>query len=110
MLAADAPVQTAWLDEYAVAVDEIALDFDHAFRMANRLVERHQISENAAAELRGIDVLLADMSVDGQADRWTPDALAGDAGWSQARLLARQVLVELTGEWENPVPSIQAIR
>ncbi|MEU4089626.1 hypothetical protein [Streptomyces aureus] len=33
VLAADASVQTAWLDEHAVAADEIALDFDHAFRM-----------------------------------------------------------------------------
>lgn len=91
-------------------MDEIALDFDHAFRMSNQLVEHHQISENAAADLREIDVLLAGMSGHEHAGRWTPGALAGDAGWSQARQLARQVLVELTGGWEHPLPSIQVIR
>nr|WP_308800973.1 hypothetical protein [Streptomyces polyasparticus] len=110
VLAADASVQTAWLDEHEVAVDEIALDFDHAFRMANRLVEHDQISGSAAAELREIDVLLAGMSGHEQADRWTRDALVSDAGWSQARQLAHQVLIELTGGWEHPLPSIQAIR
>ncbi|MFF8652964.1 hypothetical protein [Streptomyces huasconensis] len=61
VLAADASSQTAWLDEHELAVDEIALDFDHAFRMANWLVEHHQVGENTAAELREIDVLLAGM-------------------------------------------------
>ncbi|MFJ2399511.1 hypothetical protein ACIOTI_43305 [Streptomyces sp. NPDC087843] len=110
VLAADASVQAAWLEEYEVAVDEIALDFDHAFRMANRLVEHHQISGNAAAELREIDVLLAGMSGHEHADRWSQEALARDAGWSRARQLARQVLIELTGGWEHALPSIQPIR
>ncbi|MBC9713683.1 hypothetical protein H9Y04_14005 [Streptomyces sp. TRM66268-LWL] len=78
--------------------------------MANRLVEHDQISGSAAAELREIDVLLAGMSGHEQADRWTRDALVSDAGWSQARQLAHQVLIELTGGWEHPLPSIQAIR
>ncbi|SCD91997.1 hypothetical protein GA0115246_108017 [Streptomyces sp. SolWspMP-sol7th] len=110
VLAPDASVQMAWLDEHKVAVDEIALDFDHAFRMTNRLVEHHQISGSAAAGLLEIDVLLAAMSGHAQADRWTRDALVSDAGWSEARQLARQILIELTGGWEHPLPSIQAIR
>ncbi len=100
----------AWLDKYRVVVDEIALDFDHAYRMAARLVEHHRISENVAVALRQIDALLAGMSGYEHADRWTRDALAGDAGWGQARQLARQALIELTGGWERPLPSIQAIR
>lgn len=110
VLAADASNQTAWLEEHEVAVDELALDFDHAFRMANRLVEHHQISENTAAELREIDVLLAGMSGHEQAGRWTRDALANDTGWNEARQLARQALIELTGGWKHPLPDIQAIR
>ncbi|MFG2321329.1 hypothetical protein [Streptomyces sp. NPDC048568] len=73
-------------------------------------MERHQISGNIAAELREIDVLLTDMSGYEQASRWTRDALAGDAEWSRARLLARQVLTELTGAWEHPLPPVHAIR
>ncbi|MFJ8254314.1 hypothetical protein [Streptomyces sp. NPDC094466] len=110
VLAADAPAQTAWLDKHRVAVDEIALDFDHAFRMAGRLIEHQQISENAVVALREIDALLACMSGHEHADRWTRNALASDARWDQGRQLARQVLIELTGGWEHPLPSIQAIR
>ncbi len=109
-LAADASSQTAWLDEHEVVVDEIALDFDHAFRMADWLVEHHQISANTAAELWEIDVLLAGMSGHKQAGGWTRDALANDTGWREARQLARRVLIELTGGREHPLPCIQAIR
>ncbi|MFD7446947.1 hypothetical protein [Streptomyces sp. NPDC059909] len=38
LLAAGAAAQVAWLDEHDVVADEIALDFDHAFRMAEHLV------------------------------------------------------------------------
>ncbi|GGX45612.1 hypothetical protein [Streptomyces chryseus] len=35
VLAADAPAQVAWLDEHRVVADDIALDFEHALRMAD---------------------------------------------------------------------------
>ncbi|MFD9482880.1 hypothetical protein ACFWBX_02435 [Streptomyces sp. NPDC059991] len=110
VLAADAPVQAAWVDRHGVMVDEIALDFDHTFRTAGRLIEHRQLSADAVTALRQIDALLVDMSGQAQADRWTRDALAGDSGWSRARHLARQVLIELSGKWDHNLPDIQAIR
>lgn len=110
VLAADATVQTAWLDRHDVIVEKIALDFDHAFRMAGRLIENEQISEATATALTRIDALLTGMSGQKQAERWTRDALASDEGWNQARHLARQVLMHLTGKWNHDLPDIQAIR
>ncbi|MEU1465278.1 hypothetical protein ABZ467_32345 [Streptomyces sp. NPDC005727] len=110
MLAADAQAQVAWLNKHGVMTDEIALDFDHAFRMAEALVAEGQLTGEVTADLREIDVILSGMSDDGKAERWTRDALSTDAGWAQARRLARRVLVAELGECQQPLPKITVIR
>ncbi|MFC8833295.1 hypothetical protein ACFT8V_08845 [Streptomyces griseoincarnatus] len=92
VLAAPASAQTAWLEKHGVLTDEIALDFDHAFRMAERLVEEGLLSRGALPDLRMIDSIFDEMTRDGAPDRWTTAALIGDAGWGQARGLAQRVL------------------
>lgn len=42
VLAADARSQVAWLDRHGAVTDEIALDFTHAFGMAEALVDAGQ--------------------------------------------------------------------
>ncbi|WP_455772488.1 hypothetical protein [Streptomyces lydicus] len=76
MLAADAQTQVAWLNKHGVMTDEIALDFDHAFRLAEVLVAEGQLTGEVTADLREIDVILSGMSDDGNAERWTRDALS----------------------------------
>ncbi len=98
MLAADAPVQVAWLVRHAVAADEIALDFDHAFRMAEALVDEGQLAPGVMADLREIERILNGMSGGENADRWTREALSTDEGWALARQLARRVLIAEWGE------------
>ncbi|GAA2390153.1 hypothetical protein GCM10010420_12310 [Streptomyces glaucosporus] len=110
VLAADARTQTAWLDRHGVAADEIALDFDHAFRTAEVLVADGRIADGAVADLREIDAILSGMSGGENADRWTRAALATDAGWVRARRLARRVLVAEQGEWRQPLPEITVVR
>ncbi|MCY9783317.1 hypothetical protein KIK06_05340 [Nocardiopsis sp. EMB25] len=110
LLAADASDQTAWVDRHHVMVDEIALNFDDAFRMAGRLIEHQQIGGSVLAALREIDALFASMSGPEHMDRWTSDALSRDQGWNQVRRLARQVLIELAGGEDHPLPNIQVIR
>jgi hypothetical protein len=110
VLAADASVQVAWLERHDVPTDEIALDFDHAFRMTGRLVEEGQLSRNVLPELRDIDVVFNEMSGEQNAARWTRDALASDAGWIKARQLARRILVGELGEWRASMPEICVIR
>ncbi|MFF8812419.1 hypothetical protein [Streptomyces pactum] len=90
--------------------DEIALDFDHAFRMAEVLVADGQLARGVLADLQEIDVTLSRMSGDENADRWTRDALCTDEGWALARRLARRVLVAELGEWQQPLPEISVIR
>ncbi|MGW5736292.1 MULTISPECIES: hypothetical protein [Streptomyces] len=93
VLAADASVQVAWLEKHRVVTDENALDFDHASRMAESLVEEDQAGLGVRPVLRAIDLVFSGMSDAESAGRWATTALPTDAGWAQARQLARQVLV-----------------
>jgi hypothetical protein len=110
VLAADAQSQVAWLDRHGVVTDEIALDFDHAFGMVEALVEAGHLGGGVLPDLREIDAVLSAMSGAQNADRWARDALSVDQGWSQARRLARRVLVAELGEWQQPLPEISVIR
>ncbi|MGI5143205.1 hypothetical protein [Streptomyces sp. CA-106110] len=51
-MAAPALDQTTWLEKHGVVADEIALDFDHAFRMAKRLAEEGFLDRDALPDLR----------------------------------------------------------
>ncbi|CAH9418352.1 hypothetical protein SGL43_05401 [Streptomyces globisporus] len=110
MLAADAQKQVTWLVRHAVMTDEVALDFDHAFRMAEVLVAEGQLARGVMVDLQEIDVILSGMSGGENADRWTRDALSTDEGWALARRLARRVLVAELGEWQQPLPEISVLR
>ncbi|MGW2492695.1 hypothetical protein ACWCV9_36620 [Streptomyces sp. NPDC001606] len=110
VLAADAPSQVAWLVKHDVVTDEIGLDFDHAFGMAEALVGEGQLGRGALPDLREIDAVLSEMSGAESAGRWTRDALSVDEGWSQARRLARRVLIAELGELQQPLPEISVIR
>lgn len=110
VLAADAPCQVAWLYKQGVVTDEIALDFDHAFDMAEALVGEGQLSRGVLTHLREIEAVLDEMSGAENADRWTRDALSVDEGWRRARGLARRVLVAELREWQLPLPEITVIR
>lgn len=109
MLAAPAAAQTAWLEKHGVVTDEITLDFDHAFRMAERLMEEGLLSRGALPDLRMIDSIFDEMTRDESPDRWTTAALISDAGWGQARRLAQQVLAR-EGVDTSVLPDICIVR
>lgn len=96
--------------QHGVVPDEIALDFDHAFSMAGRLVEEGHLTHQVLPDLREIDEIFGEMSGGEHAGRWTVDALSSDEGWIRARRLARQVLVAEVGGWDRPLPDIAVIR
>ncbi|MDI1459044.1 hypothetical protein NHG22_35340 [Streptomyces sp. ATE26] len=110
VLAADPQTQIAWLARHNVVTDEIALDFDHAFGMAESLAEEGYVDREVLPDLREIDAVLSEMSGPENADRWTKEALHVDEGWIRARRLARRTLVAELGEWQQPLPEITVTR
>ncbi|WP_405851877.1 hypothetical protein OG361_04025 [Streptomyces sp. NBC_00090] len=109
VVAAPASDQVAWLDEYDVPPDEIALGFDDVFRLAGRLVDEGQLSRDVLPSLQMIDEAFSEMYQDIYVDRWTREALSTDAGWERARRLAREVLTA-EGEETSPLPGIRIVR
>ncbi|TVL88450.1 hypothetical protein [Streptomyces sp. SAJ15] len=109
-LAADADTQLAWLDKYQVEADELALDFDHAFRMADSMQADGLLDEKTMDRLRLIDTIFEAMSGPDCADRWSPEALAAEATWGEVKELARSVLAALQVDWQGPMPEIHVVR
>nr|BFD96259.1 hypothetical protein KitaXyl93_76190 [Kitasatospora sp. Xyl93] len=110
MVATDASEQLAWVAVRGVTTDDIALDFEHAFRMAESLVKEGALDPAVVPDLGAIDLIFGEMSGQDQSGRWTEDVVAADPGWAQARALARQVLVVLLGEWRLPLPEVCVVR
>ncbi|MEU4587749.1 hypothetical protein AB0F92_37805 [Kitasatospora aureofaciens] len=110
VLAADPSAQLTWMDGHGVLTDEVALDFDHAFRMAESLVEDGDLSREVLPDLRAIDAIFARMSGRENSDRWDRKALTVDPGWIEARERARQILIGILGEWCRPMPEIHVVR
>ncbi|MGW4648196.1 hypothetical protein [Kitasatospora sp. NPDC004289] len=98
------------MDQHGVLPDEVALDFDHAFRTVASLVEDGEVSGEVLPDLRAIDAIFARMSGQENSDRWSREAMAVDPWWGEARELARRVLVDLVGEWHLPMPEICVVR
>jgi hypothetical protein len=82
--------------------DELALEFGHALEVCtgNGYLQGHA----ALAHLEALDTLLVAMSGPEQAERWTHDALATDAGWSEVRAQADDAL-RAAGWADQPPPS-----
>ncbi|MFJ2188179.1 hypothetical protein ACIOJE_09475 [Kitasatospora sp. NPDC087861] len=90
--------------------DELALDYDHAFRVVGHLVGAGRLDYEVVAELRAIDAVLCRMGGRENAERWSKDALSTDPGWNEVREKARRVLVCLIGGWRLPMPEIRVVR
>ncbi|MEU6236736.1 hypothetical protein [Kitasatospora sp. NPDC047058] len=109
VVAAPARAQAAWLERHGVVTDEIALDFEHACRLAEGLVEAGLLSSDALPDLRAIDSIFEQMTIDKSSNRWAIAALAGDAGWIRARELAQQALAR-EGADDSALPDIRVVR
>ncbi|MET9840411.1 hypothetical protein ABZZ01_21895 [Streptomyces virginiae] len=110
LLGADSADQLAWIDKYQVVTDELALEFDDAFRLMAGFQQEVPLNEDAMGKLRLIDSILDDMSGRDNAARWSREVLATDAGWCQVWTLARDVLVSLEDDWHMPLPDVVVVR
>ena len=100
MLAMPADCQEEWLHSLGLPgkprfADELALEFDDGFRLLGQFVRAGWIGEPAAARLRKLDGLLADMSGAHNAELWTVDSLRTSPRWAAVRISARAALLEL---------------
>ncbi|MEU5068907.1 hypothetical protein AB0G95_33235 [Streptomyces virginiae] len=110
VLGADSADQLAWIDKHEVVTDELALEFDDAFRLIGDLHQEEFLDTEALGKLQLIDAVLGEMSGRENAERWSRAALATDAGWRQVRTLARDLLVSMQGDWRRPLPEIHVVR
>ncbi len=110
VLGADSADQLAWIDKHKVVTDELALESDDAFRLIADLRQEEFLDTEALGKLQLIDAVLEEMSGRENAERWSREALATDAGWRQVRTLARDLLVSLQGDWRRTLPQIHVVR
>ncbi|WP_338692659.1 hypothetical protein V2W30_00525 [Streptomyces sp. Q6] len=110
LLGADSADQLAWIDRYKVVTDELALEFDDAFRLIADLQQDEFLDTEALGKLQLIDTVLEEMSGRENAERWSGEALANDAGWRQVRTLARDLLISLQGDGRRTLPEIHVVR
>lgn len=110
LLGADSADQLAWIDKYKVVTDELALEFDDAFRLMAGFQQEELLDTEAMSKLQLINSVLEEMGGREHAERWSREALTTDAGWFQLRALARDLLVTLQGDWRLPLPEIHVVR
>ncbi|MEV5613635.1 hypothetical protein [Streptomyces sp. NPDC052225] len=95
-LAWQADRQVEHVARWRVGPDELALEFDDAFRVALGLVAQGLLPESVGTLLRPVDQILAEMT-EGSAEAWTTDAVAHSPAWERLRSTAREALGTLRG-------------
>jgi hypothetical protein len=88
---AGAPVENA---------DELALDWDDAWRMAEGLLAGREITASAYAALTRVHDELG--RIPPTSDLWSDEALAHDPRWERFRAAARAVLGQLGEPYQDP--------
>jgi hypothetical protein len=78
----------------AVAPDELALEFDDAFRVASGMVSEGILPETLREFLAPIDELLTEMT-HSTLDEWSVDSLSHSSAWNCLRRLATDALPHL---------------
>ncbi|MFI7011635.1 hypothetical protein [Streptomyces sp. NPDC050145] len=86
--------QVEHLRRWGVGPDELALEFDDAYRMVPALVSRGTLPDDVGTRLREVDSLLAEMS-DGTDTAWTDEAMTRSPMWDRLRRAAQEALEAL---------------
>ncbi|WP_157840069.1 hypothetical protein [Streptomyces megasporus] len=83
--------QFAYVDDLGVDVDEIALEFDDLFRIAESMATQGLISTDFFTRLKGIDSQLSTMTRKG-AEVWEREKVKSSKEWETLRKLATETL------------------
>ncbi|MEU6210851.1 hypothetical protein ABZ891_13150 [Streptomyces sp. NPDC047023] len=103
LLAAPAQDQLAWLDQHAVPVDEIALNFDDATVMAPQLGDEGWLTPEALSDITQMDGLLNLLAADKGSTVWTAQGLRTHEQWRRVRQEAERFL-QAEGETVRALP------
>jgi len=87
--------QVRYLECHRVDADELALEFDDLFCVADAKREAGELSEKEHKALHRLDHMLDRMSGSENAHLWTNEALKNRPEWEDVRRLARDVLIEM---------------
>lgn len=104
LLSAEASQQLTALSSMGVpdVVDELALNFDDDVRLVDSMVADGELGRAAQAAAENLDRHLGNMSGEGNAHLWTPEALRTSSEWSEVRRLAAHLLEVIELESETP--------
>ena len=103
-LAMDADVQRSLFPDFTCKADELALDFDHWFKVAQGHFAK-QFSNEQLVAIRAIDQKLTTMSNGGSGfdeALWWDDSLATRSEWQEVRSLAMHALQQFGWQLEKP--------
>ncbi len=101
VLGAPAEDQSGYLERIGFSgthpwnVDELALQFDDLYLLADQLTEAGRLTNAQLAALADLDRLLGAMSGPERPELWSEDALRTTPEWEQVRELARKTLTLL---------------
>lgn len=103
VLAADPPDQMAWSRKHRVRTAAVAEEVKSSLHLAGGMTNRGAFGPTALQDLKTIGLLCGDAVQRGDLDHWE-DALQVDSAWEEIRTLARRILIDRLGTWDQPLP------
>jgi len=95
LLASDADVQQRAFPDFVQVPDELALNFDDAFRLIHQLEASGHLRRQQVEALERVDKLLGEMTNRHESSLWTLEALRVSPDWQALRAEARSALGSL---------------
>src|ERR1700680_1498632 len=92
LLASDADGQERAFPDFVQVPDELALNFDDAFRLRDQLEASGHLTRQQVEALERVDRLLEEMTNRHEHSLWTLEALRASPDWQALRVEARSAL------------------
>lgn len=94
LLAASCEDQISSLPSYA-SVDELGLIFEDCYLFADQLLKYHLLTEEQFNDLKNLNMLLDNMSNEGNENLWTYKSLQNNHKWKCVRQISKHILESL---------------
>ncbi|MFF8366821.1 hypothetical protein ACF05F_33060 [Rhodococcus erythropolis] len=103
VLAADPPDQMAWSRKHQVRTAAVAEEVKFSLRLAGGMTDRGHFGPAVLQDIKTISQFCDDVVQRGDFGHWE-DALQDDPAWEEIRTLARRILIDRLGTWDQPLP------